>query len=108
MVVKGVESESDSNSADGEGSEIETPTEEDVGEADEEKGSSGRASKSFNLIGPRISNVPTRYHGNHSYLKYVRSVLGKVRGGGGEGGGEQMVFQDWVPLTSDWENIPER
>lgn len=99
------QSESESDSAgegDVEGSEIETPSEEEVTVLPDRPESTKRQ-KTLNLVGPPLANVPYRYHGNNGYLKYVRSVLKRVRGE--KVGG---LFPDWMPRTSDWDSIPER
>ena len=113
VVVKGdVESESDS-SGDGEdadeGSDIETPN-EDVEEEEGEEAEGGRGGKdkrykNLDLIGPRIIDVPTQYNGTHSYMKYVRNVIVKMRG---EEEGKRVLFPDWMPSASDWKPVPER
>lgn len=106
VTVKGdtqTESESDSTGeGDVEGSEIETPSEEEV-EVQPEKSESTKRQKTLNLIGPPLSNVPYRYYGNHGYLKYIRSVLKRVRGDG-----VGVSYHDWVPHVSDWDPTPER
>lgn len=99
------QSESESDSAgegDVEGSEIETPSEEEVAVLPD-KSESSRRHKTLNLIGPPLANVPYCYHGNNGYLKYIRGVLKRVRGE--KVGG---LFPNWVPHTSDWVPIPER
>ena len=50
----------------------------------------------------RKSNVPTRYCGNTTYHSYVKGVLRRVRGEG-----EELLFREWLPHTTDWEIVPE-
>ena len=102
--------EESSNSSDDsneeEGSEIETPSEDESNLAveDRQKCSKSKVGNGWNLIGPSYSNIPIRYHGKVSYQSYVREVLERL--GGGVAGG--VAFPDWMPSSSDWVEIPQR
>ena len=99
------ESSDSPDTSDGsEGSDIDTPSEDESGGV--LRPQRKRNVSCSSVIGPLKSNVPIRYHsGKVTYTEFVKDVLKRVRGREDEGG---VFFSDWMPHPSDWAELSQR